>query len=214
MLVHESQMDRVVPYLVDEVGKYRLGDPRNRETTMGPVVNVAQFETYQRYIQIGMDEGARVVMRGPWPPRGLEQGYFTQPTVFVDVTPDMTIAQEEIFGPVLAVMPYSRPRTRRFRSPMIQSLWPRRLCFRSRPQEGLRIRQRLARGRVSFNGAATNSLTPMGGYKQSGIGRSMGELRARRVPRGQIRLRVRARSSGTADLSADITPIDQETTRT
>ncbi len=66
MLVHESQMNDVVPYLVDEVGKYRLGDPHNPDTTMGPVVSRAQFDTVQRYIQIGLDEGARMVCGGLW----------------------------------------------------------------------------------------------------------------------------------------------------
>ena len=69
MLVHESQVDRVIPYLVDEVAKYRLGDPRNRDTTMGPVVNQAQFESIQRYIQIGIEEGARMICGGPVAPR-------------------------------------------------------------------------------------------------------------------------------------------------
>ena len=74
---------------------------------MGPVVNQAQFESIQRYIQIGLDEGARLICGGVGRPEGLEQGYFAQPTVFADVAPDMTIAREEIFGPVLAVIPYS-----------------------------------------------------------------------------------------------------------
>ncbi|TIX93694.1 MAG: aldehyde dehydrogenase family protein, partial [Mesorhizobium sp.] len=88
MLVHKSQMDRVIPFLLDEVGRFRIGDPRDPTTTMGPVVNQAQFEGIQGYIRDGLEEGARMVCGGLGRPDGHEQGYFTQPTVFVDVSPD------------------------------------------------------------------------------------------------------------------------------
>jgi aldehyde dehydrogenase (NAD+) len=173
MLVHESQMNDVVPYLVDEVGKYRLGDPHNPDTTMGPVVSKAQFDTVQRYIQIGLDEGARMVCGGLGRPDALAKGYFTKPSVFVDVAPDMTIAKEEIFGPVLAVIPYSNEDE----ALRIANESPYGLggyVFARDRRKGYDFASGLRAGRVCFNGAATNSLTPMGGYKQSGIGRSMG----------------------------------------
>ncbi|MPR05467.1 aldehyde dehydrogenase family protein [Microvirga tunisiensis] len=173
MLVHESQLNDVIPYLIDEVGKYRIGDPRDPETTMGPLVNADQFESVQRYIRIGIDEGARLVAGGPGRPAGLNRGYFTRPTVFVDVTPEMTIANEEIFGPVLAVMPYSTEE----QALKIANDSPYGLggyVFSGDRYRGYEFAKGLHAGRICFNGANTNSLTPMGGYKQSGVGRSMG----------------------------------------
>jgi aldehyde dehydrogenase (NAD+) len=173
MLVHESQVETVIPYLVDEAGKYRLGNPRDPATTMGPLVNVAQFESVQRYIQVGLDEGARLVAGGPGRPANLNRGFFTKPTVFVDVNRDMTIANEEIFGPVLAVMPYSTEEE----ALEIANDSPYGLggyVFAGDRKRGYEFASHLRAGRISFNGANTNSLTPMGGYKQSGIGRSMG----------------------------------------
>jgi aldehyde dehydrogenase (NAD+) len=175
MLVHKSQIDCVVPYLVDEVGKYRLGDPHDASTTMGPVVNEAQFESVQRYIRIGMEEGARLACGGFGRPKDMEKGYFIQPTVFVDVEPYMTVAREEIFGPVLAVIPYSTEQE----ALQIANDSPYGLggyVFSRDRRKGYEFASGLRAGRVSFNGAATNSLTPMGGYKQSGIGRSMGPI--------------------------------------
>jgi aldehyde dehydrogenase (NAD+) len=173
MLVHESQVDEVIPYLVDEAGSYRLGDPRNPATTMGPVVNQAQFDSIQRYIQIGLDEGARLVSGGVGRPDGRNQGYFVKPTVFADVAPDMTIAKEEIFGPVLVVIPYSTEKE----ALEIANDSPYGLggyVFGTDRKKAYEFASGLRAGRICFNGAATNSVTPMGGYKQSGIGRSMG----------------------------------------
>uniref|UniRef100_A0A9E7ZJN4 Aldehyde dehydrogenase family protein n=1 Tax=Bosea sp. NBC_00436 TaxID=2969620 RepID=A0A9E7ZJN4_9HYPH len=173
MLVHESQVEAVLPYLADEVAKYRLGDPRDPATTMGPVVNRAQFESIQRYIQTGIDEGGRVVTGGVGRPDGLNRGFFTRPTVFADVSPDMTIAQEEIFGPVLAVLPYATEE----QALEIANDSPYGLggyVFSEDRERGYAFASGLRAGRISFNGAPTNSWTPMGGYKQSGIGREMG----------------------------------------
>ncbi|WP_423066076.1 aldehyde dehydrogenase family protein [Devosia sp. CN2-171] len=173
MLIHEGQIEAVVPYLVDEVNKYRLGDPRVAETTMGPLVNAAQFESVQRYIQAGLDEGARLVAGGLGRPAGLNRGYFTQPTVFVDVDPQMTIAREEIFGPVLAVIPYSsEEQALEIANNSVFGLGG--YVFSGDRTRGYEFASGLRAGRISFNGANTNSYAPMGGYKQSGIGRSMG----------------------------------------
>ena len=173
MLVHDSQIKDVIPYLIDEVGKYRFGDPRDPATTMGPVVSQAQFDSIQRYIQIGVDEGANLVCGGLGRPDGLNRGYFVKPTVFAGVTPEMTIAKEEIFGPVLAVIPYtSENEALEIANDSIFGLGG--YVFSGDRKRGYEFASGLRAGRVSFNGAATNSLTPMGGYKQSGIGRSMG----------------------------------------
>jgi aldehyde dehydrogenase (NAD+) len=173
MLVHESQMENVIPFLVDEVSKFHIGDPRDPKTTMGPIANPSQFESIQRYIQIGIDEGARMICGGTGRPEGFNRGYFTKPTVFVDVTPEMTIAREEIFGPVLAVMPYATEEE----ALEIANGLPFGLggyVFGTDRKKGYAFASGLRAGRVCFNGAATNSVSPMGGYRQSGIGREMG----------------------------------------
>jgi aldehyde dehydrogenase (NAD+) len=175
MLVHESQMDAAIPYLVDEIGKFRLGDPRDPQTTLGPVVNRAQFDIVQRYIQIGLDEGAQMACGGLGRPEGFDRGFFVKPTVFVAVAPEMTISREEIFGPVLAVIPYSTEEE----ALRIANDSPYGLggyVFGRDRNRAYQFASGLRAGRVCFNGAATNSLTPMGGYKQSGVGRSMGQF--------------------------------------
>jgi aldehyde dehydrogenase (NAD+) len=173
MLVHASQMEAVIPHLVDAVGKIHIGDPRDPRTTMGPIANRTQFESIQRYIQIGIDEGARPICGGIGRPEGFNRGFFTRPTVFAGVTPEMTIAREEIFGPVLAVMPYATEDE----ALEIANGTPFGLggyVFSGDRKKGYEFASGLRAGRVSFNGAATNSVSPMGGYRQSGIGREMG----------------------------------------
>lgn len=173
MLVHESQMAAVLPVLADEVAKFRLGHPTDPTTTMGPVIDAGQFASVQSYIQKGLDEGARLVCGGAGRPGGINRGFFVQPTVFADVTPGMTIAREEIFGPVLAVMPY-RTEAEALQMANDSMFGLGGYVFAGDRKRGYDFAAGLKAGRVCFNGAATNSLTPMGGFKQSGIGRSMG----------------------------------------
>jgi len=173
MLVHESQMEEVIPFLVDEVSRFRVGDPRDAETTMGPVVNRAQFDTIQHYIQKGIEEGGRMICGGLGRPEGLEHGYFVKPTVFVDVKTTMTIAREEIFGPVLAVIPYSNE-TEALEIANASEYGLGGYVFSGDRKKGYEFASGLRAGRVCYNGAATNSVSPMGGYRLSGNGRSMG----------------------------------------
>lgn len=175
MLVHESQMEQVVPFLVDEAQRYRLGDPLKSSTTMGPVVSADQFKSIRDFIQTGIDEGAHLVTGGLERPEGLDQGYFVKPTVFTGVTQDMTIAREEIFGPVLAVMPY-RDEDDAVRIANDSPYGLGGYVFGGDRTNARRVVNGLRAGRISYNGAATDSYTPMGGYKQSGIGRSMGRF--------------------------------------
>ncbi|AQV99234.1 aldehyde dehydrogenase family protein (plasmid) [Cupriavidus necator] len=173
MLVHESQLKDVIPYLVDAAGKFRIGDPRDPETTMGPLVNRAQFERVQRFIQSGIDEGARLVCGGVGRPDGMAKGFFTKPTVFVGVKPEMIIATEEVFGPVLSVLTYSSEDE----AIDIANQGPYGLggyVFSSSSEHGFDVARRLRAGRISFNGAPASNAAPMGGYRQSGNGRSMG----------------------------------------
>ena len=173
MLVHESQIGAVCERLVAAVGKVRVGDPLHPATTMGPLVNKAQFERVQRYIQIGLDEGARLLCGGLGRPEGLTTGYFVRPTIFVDVTPTMTIAQEEIFGPVISVLTYRNEDE----AIEIANGTPYGLggyVFSGDAARGTAIGRRLRAGRVFLNGVASNPIAPMGGYKRSGNGREMG----------------------------------------
>lgn len=173
MLVHESQVEAALPFLVDEVAKFRLGDPRDPATTMGPVIDAGQHASVQAYIQKGLNEGARLVCGGLGRPDGINRGFFVQPTVFAGVTPDMTVAREEVFGPVLAVMPYrTEAEALEMANDSIFGLGG--YVFSGDRKRGYEFAAGIKAGRVCFNGAATNSLTPMGGFKQSGIGRSMG----------------------------------------
>jgi aldehyde dehydrogenase (NAD+) len=173
VLVHESQIEQVVAFLQAEANSVRVGDPLDSMTTMGPVVNKAQFDRVQHYIRVGLEEGARLISGGPGRPDGLERGYFVKPTIFADVKPGMQIEQEEIFGPVLVVIPYSTDEE----AIEIANGTPYGLggyVFSSNRARGRAIGSRIRAGRVFFNGKPSNTEAPMGGYKRSGNGREMG----------------------------------------
>jgi aldehyde dehydrogenase (NAD+) len=173
LFVPRDRVAEVAGFLADEVAKFRLGDPMDPATTMGPAASEAQFATVQRYIAAGIDAGAQLICGGPGRPEGLGRGFFVRPTVFAGVTPEMAISREEIFGPVLAVQAYDD-----VDDAVVQAnASPYGLggyVFARTEEAGYETACRIQAGRVCVNGAATNSLTPMGGYKQSGIGRSMG----------------------------------------
>jgi len=173
ILVQRAQLDALVKHLTDSVRTVVVGAPEDPTTTMGPVVNSSQFERIQGYIQSGIEEGARLVCGGPGRPAGLERGYFVQPTIFADVRPDMTIAREEIFGPVLCVIPYDTVDD----AVEIANASPYGLggyVFSNDAKQGYAVGRRIRAGRIFLNGAPSNNSAPMGGYKQSGNGREMG----------------------------------------
>ncbi len=173
ILVHQDQREQLLRLLQQEVAHVRLGDPWDLSTTMGPVVNKAQFDRVQDYIRIGIEEGATLVCGGPGRPDGLARGYYVKPSVFSDVRPDMTIAQEEIFGPVLAVITYSSEE----QAIAIANGTQYGLggyVFTRNPQRGYAVAARMRAGRVFLNGTPSNTAAPMGGYKRSGNGREMG----------------------------------------
>ena len=173
MLVHVSQVDQIMAHLVDEIGRMKMGDPRDPATTHGPMVHAQQYGSVQRHIQVGLDEGADLVTGGLGRVDGFNRGFFCKPTVLSGVTRDMTLAREEIFGPVLVVMPYkTEDEALDIANDSIFGLGG--YVFSEDRKKGYDFACGLRAGRVSFNGANTNSHTPMGGYKQSGIGRSMG----------------------------------------
>jgi aldehyde dehydrogenase (NAD+) len=173
VLVHESQLEQVLPLLREAAGKVRVGYPTDPATNVGPVVNKAQFERVQKYIRIGLQEGARLVCGGEGRPEGLPRGYFVKPTIFADVKPSMTIAQEEIFGPVLAVLSYASDAE----AVEIANGTPYGLggyVFSGSREHGRAIGAQMRAGRVFLNGKPSNPAAPMGGYKKSGNGREMG----------------------------------------
>jgi aldehyde dehydrogenase (NAD+) len=175
VLVHERQRDALLALLVREAGKVRLGDPQDPATTMGPVVNKAQFERVQRYIQIGLEEGAKAACGGLGRPAGLERGYFVKPTIFADVRPGMRIEQEEIFGPVLAVVTYkTEEEAIEIANGTEYGLGA--YVFTRDKERGKGVGAQLRAGRVFLNGAPSNNMAPMGGYKHSGNGREMGQF--------------------------------------
>jgi aldehyde dehydrogenase (NAD+) len=173
ILVQEQQLETMVGLLQAEAAKVKVGDPEDPATTLGPVVNKAQFERIQQYIRIGMEEGARVLCGGTGRPEGLQHGYFVRPTIFADVTPTMTVAREEIFGPVLVVLAY----TDEAQAVEIANATDYGLggyVFSTNRDKAHAVGARMRAGRIFYNGAPANNVAPMGGYKQSGNGREMG----------------------------------------
>lgn len=173
MLVPRDRRDEVFAAARDAVAAIRLGDPMDPASTMGPLVSQAQFDKVQQLIQSGVDEGATLVAGGTGRPRGLERGYYVRPTVFGDVTPDMRIAREEIFGPVLSIMSYDDED----QAIAIANDTPFGLAgFVQSPdlERARRVANAIRAGRVYLNGAPFDRSLPFGGYKQSGNGREFG----------------------------------------
>jgi len=173
ILVHQDQQDALLRLLKAETGQLCVGDPNDPDTTTGPVVNKIQFDRVQRYIHGAIAEGATLVCGGPGRPPGLTQGYFVQPTIFAHVTPSMTIAREEVFGPVLVVMAYAtEDEAVEIANGTAYGLGG--YVFSSDADRARAICERIQAGRVFYNGDPGNMTAPMGGYKQSGNGRELG----------------------------------------
>ncbi|WP_328222643.1 aldehyde dehydrogenase family protein [Streptomyces sp. NBC_00310] len=163
MLVHTSQYDEAVELAAAAAAKY--GD------RIGPLVNAKQQERVRGYIEKGVAEGARLIVGGAEPPR--EQGYFVSPTVFADVTPEMTVAQEEIFGPVLSILRYEdEDDALRIANGTVYGLAG--AVWAGDDTEAVAFARRMDTGQVDINGGRFNPLAPFGGYKQSGVGRELG----------------------------------------
>jgi len=173
LLVERSRLEETLGYMTAAVARMCVGDPNDPATTHGPVVNRAQYDSIQGYIQSAIDEGARLVCGGLGRPEGVDHGYYVQPTIFADVTPEMTIAREEIFGMVTAVMTYRTVDE----ALDIANDSPYGLgayVFGSDGDAVLDVARRMRAGRVFLNGAPADTAAPMGGYRKSGNGREMG----------------------------------------
>jgi betaine-aldehyde dehydrogenase len=174
MLVPRSRLEEATRLAKQAAESFKTGDPRQQGVKLGPLVSAAQLERVRNYIRKGVEEGAVLVTGGPESPDGLQKGYFVRPTVFGNVNNAMTVAQEEIFGPVLSIIPYdSDEEAVRIANDTIYGLAG--AVWSSDPERARRIAMKLRAGQVDINGGAFNPLAPFGGYKQSGNGREFGK---------------------------------------
>ncbi|HEY1890416.1 MAG TPA: aldehyde dehydrogenase family protein [Steroidobacteraceae bacterium] len=174
LLVPAARMAEVEALAKKSAEAVLVGDPTSEKTEVGPVVSKIQFERVQSYISKGIKEGAKLIAGGEGRPAGLEKGYFVRPTIFSGVRNDMTIAREEIFGPVVSILPYrDEDEALRIANDTPYGLqayvWSRDLAHASR------IGRKIRAGRVTLNGAPSDMGIPFGGFKQSGNGREWGE---------------------------------------
>ncbi|MEV0275986.1 aldehyde dehydrogenase family protein [Streptomyces sp. NPDC050610] len=173
MLVHRDQYEEAVALAAEAARTYVPGDPRDGESRLGPLVNAKQRDRVRGYIAKGVEEGARLVTGGAEAPEGQKSGYYVSPTVFADVTPDMTIAQEEIFGPVVSILKYEdEDDAVRIANGtdygLASAVWA------ADEATATAFARRLDAGQVDINGGRFNILAPFGGYKRSGVGRELG----------------------------------------
>jgi len=175
MLIPESLYEQAVSLAARVADDIKVGDLEDENTFMGPVISQAQFDKIQGLIQIAIDEGAKLISGGLGKPKGLEHGYFVKPTVFANVHNKMTIAQEEVFGPVLVLIPYKSEQEAI--DIANDSLYGLSGYIASKDTErALDLAKQIRTGMVHINYAWTDAAAPFGGYKQSGNGREWGEF--------------------------------------
>jgi acyl-CoA reductase-like NAD-dependent aldehyde dehydrogenase len=173
MLVPRSKLAEVEDLARTAASGFAPGDPFAETTGIGPLVSAVQRDKVRSYINKGVEEGATLIAGGPEAPAGLEKGFFIQPTVFSNVSNDMTIAREEIFGPVLSIIPYDTEEE----AIEIANDTPYGLSgavWGGTKEHAIEVAQKMRTGQVDINGADFNPLAPFGGYKQSGMGRERG----------------------------------------
>ncbi len=174
MLVPAERYDEVLELVRGAAGKYPVGPPTDEGTRVGPLANATQYQKVIGYIDQAVADGASVVVGGSQPPEGLGTGYYVRPTVLGDVVPGSRVEQEEVFGPVLAVIPYADEDD----AVAIANGTPYGLSggvFGGDQERAVRVGRRMRTGMVDINGGRFNPLAPFGGYKQSGNGRELGE---------------------------------------
>jgi acyl-CoA reductase-like NAD-dependent aldehyde dehydrogenase len=173
MLVPREQLAEAEGIAAETAEAFTPGDPFDESTRLGPLVSAAQRERVRGYIEKGEAEGAKLLTGGAAAPEGLERGYFVRPTVFSGVAAEMTIAQEEIFGPVLAIQPYdSEDDAVRIANDSAYGLAGG--VWSADEERAIGVAKRIRTGQVEINGGAFNPLAPFGGYGQSGHGRENG----------------------------------------
>jgi acyl-CoA reductase-like NAD-dependent aldehyde dehydrogenase len=174
MLVPRSKHDEIVEIVRDEVeSTYTIGDPATGAGRLGPLISDVQRTRVRGYIQKGIEEGATLVTGGPEQPDDLPTGYYVKPTVFADVRNDMTIAQEEIFGPVLSVIDYEdTDEAVRIANDTVYGLSGG--VWGADKDAAIAVARRIRTGQLEVNGGGFNPLAPFGGFKQSGNGRELG----------------------------------------
>ena len=173
LLVPENQLEKVNEIAKSTAEQVVVGLPENENTNVGPMVSVKQFERVQDYIKTGLEEGATLLTGGTGKPEGLEAGNFVKATIFTHVKNNMTIAQEEIFGPVLSIIPYKTEEE----AIAIANDSPYGLAAyisSSNMERALKVASQIDAGRVCINGFRHDPMVPFGGFKQSGIGREYG----------------------------------------
>jgi aldehyde dehydrogenase (NAD+) len=174
LLVPKSRLDAVKRAIVDTMPSFPVGDPADPKTAIGPMVSQKQYERVQSYIRKGIEEGAEVLVGGEGRPEGFKEGFFVKPTVFVNVKNDMAIAQEEIFGPVLAVITYdSEGEAIRIANDSKYGLHA--AVLGTDLQRARRVASQIRSGRVVINGMTDDPQAPWGGFKYSGFGREYGQ---------------------------------------
>jgi len=174
LLVPISRLDEVKRAIRDEMRNYTVGDPADPNIMVGPMVSQKQYERIESYIRKGIEEGAEVLVGGEGHPKGLEAGFFVKPTVFVNVKNDMTIAQEEIFGPVLSVIAYdSEDEAIRIANDSKYGLHS--AVLGTDLDRARRVASQLRAGRVVINTMTDDPQAPWGGFKFSGVGREYGK---------------------------------------
>ena len=173
ILASRARYDEVVDALAETVGGMRVGDPADPATDIGPLVARRQQERVEKYIALGQEEGARAVVGGNGMPEGIERGWYVRPTVFADVDNSMRIAQEEIFGPVLSVIPYDDVDDA-VRIANDSEYGLAGTVWTADPDAGLDVARQVRAGTFGVNTYTMDFAGPFGGYKSSGIGRELG----------------------------------------
>jgi aldehyde dehydrogenase (NAD+) len=173
ILVPEAQLAEFSAAIKAAVEQVKVGDPADPQTLIGPMVSKTQYDRVQRYIRLGQEGGATVLTGGEGRPDGLDAGWFVKPTVFTGVTNDMTIAREEIFGPVLSIISY-RTEAEAIEIANDTAYGLQAYVLSSDVERARAVASQLQAGRVLINGAQHEPMAPFGGFKQSGIGREHG----------------------------------------
>ena len=173
LLVPVKQLEAVKRAIADAMRAFPVGDPADPKTAVGPMASQKQYERVQSYIRKGIEEGAELLVGGEGHPEGLEAGYFVKPTIFVNVSNDMTIAREEIFGPVLSVIAYDSDEDA-IRIANDSTYGLHAVVLGTDLSRARRIASQLRAGRVVINGMTDDPQAPWGGFKFSGVGREYG----------------------------------------